>query len=363
MSIEIRKLSEDDLDQAVHVWNVSFGDSTEYIVWALQHYFPVQDAVGLFEQENLVSVYFTRLCKIALNGRPYEVDMVAGVATLPECRSKGYSSRLMRYHLKDAYHRGEPFTILNTYIHDYYKKFGYYEFSPMYEYLLHATHKNEYEISCTDQYGEQDLDELCGCYRRFMENMDNYIIRDKAAFRLRLDDSLLFGAKLLICRNHEKDIVGYMLLDPKNSRAIETVYCDEKALGLLAYEAEEISGKEISCQFPEYFEDNMKDLQFKKIKKGNGAMLRVIDAEAFMNSQQAVFLDMEFGLKDPVIAGNNRNFKLIRQEEGSVLKRVSHPVNRQMDIGLLPSLVLGIEDEISAEIKGNKNSYCIFDEY
>lgn len=239
--MELRRLSEKDRSQAVILWDTCFGDGEEYIEWAFAHYFPLAEATGIFEEGRLVSAAYTRRCRLCDCGTEYQVPMIAGVATLPAFRSRGYSSMILKKILKERKEAGDSLAVLNTYIPDFYRRLGFINIAPMDCYRV-----NEKDVAHggAELCDKPDLQFLQACYRKFCSQFSGYLARDEKDFSLRMQDCLGFGGKLFVSEN------GYMILDPKTGTAIETVCPGEKDLVALAAAAAHFAGKDIVIKAP-----------------------------------------------------------------------------------------------------------------
>ena len=267
--MELRRLSEKDRSQAVILWDTCFGDGEEYIEWAFAHYFPLAEATGIFEEGRLVSAAYTRRCRLCDCGTEYRVPMIAGVATLPAFRSRGYSSMILKEILKERREAGDSLAVLNTYIPDFYRRLGFINIAPMDCYCV-----NEKDVvpGGAELCDKPDLLFLQACYREFCSQFSGYLTRDERVFSLRIQDCLGFGGKLFVSEN------GYMILDPKTGTAIETVCPGGKDLVALTAAAVRFAGKGITVKAPVQLD--WSDVLGQPEKTESGAMACILEEKA-----------------------------------------------------------------------------------
>lgn len=84
-----------------------------------------QETLGLFEKGRLVSSLSVHEFQQSIRGVLKDCGGVAGIATYPEARRKGYVRELMQEGFKMMHEKGQPVSMLDPFKQSYYEQFGY----------------------------------------------------------------------------------------------------------------------------------------------------------------------------------------------------------------------------------------------
>lgn len=87
--------------------------------------YPDDAMLGYFEDEILCAEMVLLPLEAYIAGKPLPMGGIACVASLPEIRKGGATSKLLNRSLEIMYERGIPISLLAPFSYDYYYKFGY----------------------------------------------------------------------------------------------------------------------------------------------------------------------------------------------------------------------------------------------
>jgi GNAT superfamily N-acetyltransferase len=127
---EARRVAPDESEWFLRVLCAGFGleISSARRFFYDDPYFEVNQRWGLWLNERgnqtLVSILTAIPLAIWIGERPVPFYGVAGVATLPEYRRRGFAAELLRQSLQSLYQEGAPLAILQAFNHEFYRKLG-----------------------------------------------------------------------------------------------------------------------------------------------------------------------------------------------------------------------------------------------
>jgi len=124
--VQYRILSADEFPTAVKLWVDVFGVEAPYFQTLLEGGTSDDFSLGAFEGDRLVSsvhVFMRRYRDLA--GVPLKVGGIGSVSTLPEARSKGYSSQLLQMSILEMAERKCIWSYLGTGVNDHYARHGW----------------------------------------------------------------------------------------------------------------------------------------------------------------------------------------------------------------------------------------------
>lgn len=130
LSEECRQLTRDERDGAEQVISAVFGENDSSLDQPACHVDPWRDQERMFGclvDGRVVSVVHLMRRKAYVNGGQWSFGAIAGVSTLPEFRSRGYSSKLMRLAAEKIIEDGHDFGLLGTDINPFYEKLGWFD--------------------------------------------------------------------------------------------------------------------------------------------------------------------------------------------------------------------------------------------
>ena len=123
-----RFIRSDDYPQVLAIWQTCFGDNESYVRFFWENCLPMCRGLG-FEQDNkLVAMLFLLPSALEHECTHLAAEYVYAVATLPECRSKGYAAQLTGWAADIACSEGKSALVLcpaTRSLYDYYSKQGF----------------------------------------------------------------------------------------------------------------------------------------------------------------------------------------------------------------------------------------------
>jgi predicted acetyltransferase len=243
---------------------------------------------------------------VGVDGKPITLGAVGGVATLPECRKRGYAGRVMCAVVEHMRRHGLTISALWPFSFPYYRKFGWdvacehrvYRFAP--DSLGPLPEAGDVSPVTRD-----DLAGLVEAYRRFREGPGH---RQGIAFcTCRTEEqfamTLRFGGvppfaqgdkrpmRMLVCRNAGR-IVGYAVYqrptDEDRSLAVSELAADtpEVRLRIIAALAEREQPAQITFSAPDSdrFRAEIPDPRAVAVSLETGFSFRVVDPKAALET-------------------------------------------------------------------------------
>ncbi len=126
LMIEIRKITKNERPAIMDLYRYAYTKWTDREVKNEEIDDIIEDeTLGLFEQGRLVSSLRVHEFQQSIRGVLKDCGGVAGVATYPEARRKGYVRKLMQEGFKMMREKGQSVSMLDPFKQSYYEKFGY----------------------------------------------------------------------------------------------------------------------------------------------------------------------------------------------------------------------------------------------
>ena len=154
--------------------------------------------------------------KYRFDGHTVEMGGIAGVATLPEERSKGYPGELLRYALQEMHENGQPFSYLHPISIPFYRRFGYeccYEEASLtipISAFRHFRRHGEVELCLPGQ----DRGAIEALYNRFIADKNLALVRDERRWsRLLGKDPYLTRQYTYVWRDAAGEPRGYLVFE------------------------------------------------------------------------------------------------------------------------------------------------------
>lgn len=142
----------------ISLWNKVFGDDEEYIKLFFDKAYYDCECFAEIVDDKAVSAFYLLKCTIKKDGRLYNGRYLYAAATLPEYRSKGLMSKLIKEALDYGKSKGLHFVALvpaDDGLYDYYTRFGFKEAMHKYKYTLTneaSTMRAYREITNADEF-------------------------------------------------------------------------------------------------------------------------------------------------------------------------------------------------------------------
>lgn len=127
--------NEKYIPSLISLWHKAFGDDEEYIKLFFDKAYYDCECFAEIVGDEAVSAFYLLKCSIKKDGRMYNGRYLYAAATLPEYRSKGLMSKLIKEALDYGKSKALSFIALvpaDDGLYDYYSRFGFYQ--AMYKY-------------------------------------------------------------------------------------------------------------------------------------------------------------------------------------------------------------------------------------
>ncbi len=195
MSAIIRGICEKEYRvDALELWNNCFaedaGGFSEFYYSKRSDY---KHVLALFESGIMVSMLHIIPYPLILNGKEQHCRMVAGVATLPEYRNKGYAGALLNESNRLMRDAGVFAAVLQPFDTAYYAKFGYKPLSYMKECICPARGG----AAKVNELFVPDAKTLLSIYNGYRKRYNAMMVRDEAYCELMLEEAKTGGGFIL----------------------------------------------------------------------------------------------------------------------------------------------------------------------
>jgi predicted acetyltransferase len=321
-----------------------------------------QDVYCIFNDEILTSKLHLLQLEIWIGKQKFSMGGIAGVATYPEYRRKGFVRSLISHSLEQMKNQDLTLSMLHPFNIDFYRKYGWEVFAyvdrlylikkdllPMKEVkgLVRRFNKNSYP------------EELHGIYEQYSKKHNGMLVRTQEWWKERSITDLWIA----IYYDEVEAPQGYISYEVKNEKlkVAEFIPLTPNArLGLWNYICQHdsmINEAELILNPNEPLPYLFKDPRVK-MEKHPYFMSRIVDVEGFLNSHlRNVRFDecVHLTIKDDYASWNDRTFKIEKQ----VVKE-SDPSDStlMMTINTFTALIFGVHSpqalRAMGQIEGKK---------
>ena len=206
-------------DEIYNMWKYCFGDSDAFMNWFFDRVYKSENTIAVFEGETVAANLQIFMYDINFCGKKCSVGYIAGVATLPEYRGRGYVKKLMHEAMRELYKRGAVFALLIPFRFEFYKPFGFEACYHLSEYSGKMQGLRPYAKAGGNfhAYKTAPID----IYNQYVSGKNGYIIRDEQIFREIYEDTKNGGGHFYIL-----DEGGYIVYTIENGvfNALEIAY-------------------------------------------------------------------------------------------------------------------------------------------
>ena len=239
--IELRRLTTADVSAAKQLWRLRFDDGDAFIDWYFSTYFCPQTSIGLFDEEELLSMAHGRLMKMRLYERALPVWMVSGVSTKPGYEKRGYMHLVMQKLLYAGAEDGVPLAFNHPVRLDAYEKLGFVPFTELL--LWHGEGADQMDVPLARE--PISAKRLLTIYQAATKAYQGCIYRSERDMERRLADHFSDGGRCLMTEQ------GYSLyyLDEQELRAEETLSIGSP-LPLIAKLKHLAAGRKLTVKLP-----------------------------------------------------------------------------------------------------------------
>ena len=270
--MEIRPLFLKDVEQGKELWLDAFPEDADgFCDYYFSHIFPQDKYYGLFIGGKLQSMAGLAIRTMNFLGVPIEAGFFRGVATKREQRGNGYSGLVIKHMLNVMNDQGLSLAALKTYIHAFYRKFGFETCSNrfMREIKLRGKKNGFKQYYTLAQVSEEILKQLLDCYSEYIKNKDFFLYRNSVYFQQILGEILdLYQGVLIVHYDEKQNMDAYMIAHADQEK--QSLYADELVC--------------IHHQTPSLFAGISTNFPFKKIiykvfdeKKEEDGMIRILN--------------------------------------------------------------------------------------
>jgi predicted acetyltransferase len=359
--MEIRKITMEERRALLELWHYAYTEWTDREIKDEQlEDIIVEETYGLFENGALLSSVRIHNFEQSVRGVIKACGGIAGVATYPEARRKGYVRQLIQEAFKIMRQQEQSVTMLDPFKQSYYEQFGYVATNA--PYLVEApikalNHWYKEKPGSDWSYERVRAVDAKEEYLKFVREVGpshyhGYIIFTTitdAEWKQRVKDSIIVfvkhkGKTQAISRYR---IRGERIQDRFHSKlhAIDLLWrsleARDRLFSFFTKHIDQIDAISIHAPFEPYVDHWFKDSRLKIERKTNW-MVRIVDVmKAFENLPGAGEDVITLELSDPDCPWNNGLFSL-QSEKGKLhlTKSSGHPVVKT-SIQALSSLLYG----------------------
>jgi len=324
--MEIRKLNNSDIPAAKQLWMDAFGDSEAFVRFYFEHKFDLEFSMGAFDSGIMAGDLTMQNMTVRMRGSLWKTGFLAGCATRKDYRNRGVMKKLLYAQLAEMNEQGYALCHLHPFLHDFYRKFGWETVSFMKEARILPAGGGKAFLN--SKFDPGDLWEM---YLVFMQHADGNFLRSKEEMRIRIDEHLNDGGKIIAGSGG----YAFYFVDSHELEVIELVWTTQSPQELLSPLG--TYGVPVHCFLPDYVTSDLPGVISEY------TMMRIVNAENLFARLQ-IDQDISFTLciRDDFCEWNNRKFVLdFRKGKKSVRAYEGSAVDTEIDIGDLARLAAG----------------------
>ncbi|WP_440113271.1 GNAT family N-acetyltransferase [Paenibacillus sp. QZ-Y1] len=229
--MEIQKLTVDDFEPAMALSEYAF----QVVVSEEQKekrrsQFASQDIWGVYEEGQLGAKLHIIPFQTYIHGRSFEMGGIAGVATWPEFRRKGWVAGLLKHALEEMNRNKQSISFLHPFSFAFYRKYGWETYVEFKRYKVPTAHlPAKKETPGTIRRGDPGLSILKEVYTAYAERYNGTLIRNDA----RWENSVLADgtSQKAVYYDEAGKAQGYLLYEVRENKFTikEIIYLHEEA--------------------------------------------------------------------------------------------------------------------------------------
>ncbi|WFR64381.1 GNAT family N-acetyltransferase [Paenibacillus amylolyticus] len=229
--MEIQKLTVDDFEPAMALSEYAFQViMSEEQKEKRRSQFSSQDIWGVYEDGQLGAKLHIIPFQTYIHGRSFEMGGIAGVATWPEYRRKGWVAGLLKHALEEMNRNKQSISFLHPFSFGFYRKYGWETYVEFKRYKVPTAHlPSKKAIPGTIRRGDPGLSTLKEVYSAYAERYNGTLIRDDARWE---NSVLVNGSSQKVVYYDEADTAqGYLLYEVKENKFTikEIIHLNEEA--------------------------------------------------------------------------------------------------------------------------------------
>lgn len=333
-----------------------FEDSLKLSMYAFQYNVPEEEKenrlkqlehhelYGIEEEGGLAAKLHLLSLNVQLNGQELRMGGIAGVATYPEYRRKGFVKELLTFSLKRMKEKGQTISMLHPFSVAFYRKYGWELFSSLKKVKVKQSELKMFKETSgfIKRYNKDNFPpSLEKVYREYSQNFSGMLSRETEWWRNRVIASL----NVAIHYNKEGEEKGYILYEIKDQKM--------KVEEFIALDADSRRGLwNFICQHDSMLTEVElvlspdEPLPFMlhnprtQTEEYPYFMARIVDVKSFFElCLKSLEEEIYFTVSDKYAPWNNSTFKV---SSGEVIETEPNEQSVKMDIGALVPLFFGV---------------------
>lgn len=310
-----------------------------------------QDVYCIFNDDALAAKLHLLSLEIWLGKTKFSMGGIAGVATYPEYRRKGFVRSLLSHSLEEMKNKGQSLSMLHPFDIEFYRKFGWEVFA--YFDKLHLKKKDLQPLTVTngqvkrftkDSYPE----ELHDLYEKYAYRHNGMLARTKEWWKERSITDLWIA----VYYNEDRVPQGYLTYEVKNEKLKVEEFVPltaEARYGLWNFICQHdsmINEAELVLNPREPLPFLLKDPRVK-VEKQPYFMSRIVDVGRFLEDylRNIEFNDtVHISLTDHTADWNNRTFKV---DSRGVTESKAYENDVKMTINTFTAIIFGVHTPLS----------------
>ncbi|PKL90918.1 MAG: hypothetical protein CVV21_10250 [Candidatus Goldiibacteriota bacterium HGW-Goldbacteria-1] len=372
--MEIKQANQINIKDAVKLSAEVFNSSFLNTSIMKEEQFSYKNIRLLYEGKKLVSMACVLPREIYIDGIKVKAAGIAGVATAPDERGKGYAAVITRDALEFIKKEGYPLTYLNPYKTSYYKQFG---FSPvMFPFkVMDLDDKLKiqygYAVKKADPLKKNNIRTMAQIHEKFCADKTGPVVRPlntwvlgcKYIHKEGLSEGVGISPAYIAYKN--KKACGYLLMGPVNHIEKNTLKISE----LCYLPGHEEAAKALAAKAFEY----VKQKGLNKIYYDNGKGIEIEGSRKPVKKEIDLYITPKYirmyrignfeGLKKVIVplilkrfkkAGINGTFDMKRTEKGprgKITFYYNQKIIAQVNEGIFMKMVLGIKYKAGSNSK------------
>ena len=310
-----------------------------------------QNILGIFDDGKLVSKLSIRPFDIWIDNQKIKMGGIAGVATYPEYRRKGYVKELMKQSLIEMRESGQIISVLHPFSYYFYRKYGWELFSDFS--VIHLTKSDlissenvsgyvkRFSASSYNEY----IEDIENIYDKYAQKYIGMLVRERNWWK----DTVIKDFHTAIYYNQMNEPLGYLIYNVQNSKMFVKVFIPlnhEARKGMWNFICQHDSMlKELEI-WAEVNDPLLFTIINPKVKVEQIAfpMARIVDVSAFLQiypfNWQGSECQITLNIIDEYAPWNNGTYTVIPGETGNTIVDSSEKEGLTMSINTLSTLML-----------------------
>ncbi|MCA1062241.1 GNAT family N-acetyltransferase [Rossellomorea sp. AcN35-11] len=358
----IRKLNHKQYEESLQLSEYAF----QYVVPLEDrerrfHQLKDHEVYGIYENEQLAAKLHLIPLEVQMGKHVYPMGGIAGVATYPEFRRRGYVRQLMIHSLEKMKEAGQVLSMLHPFYIDFYRRFGWEVFASFHKLYLDTKDliPLQPQLGQVRRYTKDSYPkELESLYHRYSKQHNGMLVRSNEWWR----DRSIGDLWIAVYYNGLGEASGYITYEVKKEKIKVEEFVPitaEARIGLWNYICQHdsmVKEAELILSPYEVLPFMLKDPNVK-MEKAPYFMARIVDVENFLKRyvREIDFThEITLSITDSTVPWNNNTFTI---KEGEVVMG-GEESHISMDITAFTAFIFGVltPDELvqMGRIKGGE---------